>query len=83
MGCSCLISVRVLVTLKAGGTSGAPLCCQSEAQRCLQRDRRRAYREESNHEGLVYHQSAVRRRDSRDDPDLTASNAAWSRAACR
>jgi hypothetical protein len=44
MGCSCLVSIRVLVTLKAGGTSGAPSCCQSEAQRCLQRDHRRAYR---------------------------------------
>src|SRR4029453_2826417 len=33
--------------------------------------------EEKNHEGLVSHRSAVRSRDLRNDPDLSASNAAW------
>src|SRR5262249_53923590 len=35
---------------------------------------------ESSHEGLVSHRSAVRGRDFRNDPDLTASDAAWCRA---
>jgi hypothetical protein len=34
-------------------------------------------------EGLVNHRSAVRGRDLRDHPDLTASNAAWGRAERR
>jgi hypothetical protein len=36
-------------------------------------------REEISHEGLVSHWSAVRSRDPRDHPHLTASNTAWSR----
>jgi hypothetical protein len=35
--------------------------------------------EEISHEGLVSHRSAVRSRDLRNDPALSASNAAWSR----
>src|SRR5205085_3299319 len=35
------------------------------------------------HEGLVSHRSAVRGRNVRHHPDLTASNAKWSRAECR
>src|SRR5262245_21254243 len=42
-----------------------------------------SHTEESSHEGLVCHHSAIRRRDPRDHPCLAASNAAWSRAACR
>src|SRR6266516_2947963 len=38
---------------------------------------------ESSHEGLVSHRSAVRSRDLRNDPDLSASNAAWSRTERR
>src|SRR6516164_10048646 len=35
---------------------------------------------EFSHEGLVSHRSAVRGRDFRDHPDLTATDAAWCRA---
>src|SRR5580700_2019740 len=40
-------------------------------------------REEISHEGLVSHRSAIRSRDLRNDPDLSASNAAWSRTERR
>src|SRR6516225_7161616 len=33
----------------------------------------------SSHEGLVSHRSAVRSRDLRNDPHLSASNATWCR----
>src|SRR5947208_1965058 len=39
--------------------------------------------EEYGYEGFVTHWSAVRCRDFRDSPALTASNAAWRRADCR
>ena len=40
-------------------------------------------KEEYSHEGLVSHRSAVRSRDLRNDPDLSASNAAWCRTERR
>src|SRR5437764_12678774 len=40
-------------------------------------------REEISHEGLVSLRSAHRGRNVRRHPDLTASNAKWSRAECR
>src|SRR5712672_152662 len=39
--------------------------------------------EEISHEGLVSLRSACRGRNVRHHPDLTASNATWSRAECR
>src|SRR5260370_36157870 len=39
--------------------------------------------EEISHEGLVSLRSARRGRNARHHPDLTASNAKWSRAECR
>jgi DNA-binding protein H-NS len=39
--------------------------------------------EEISHEGLVSHRSALRGRNVRHHPDLTASNAEGSRAECR
>jgi hypothetical protein len=38
---------------------------------------------EKNYEGLVSHRSAVRSRDLRNDPDLSASNATWCRTERR
>src|SRR6266566_1733088 len=43
----------------------------------------RSAKEEYSHEGLVSPRSAVRSRDLRNDPDLSASNAAWSRTERR
>jgi hypothetical protein len=40
-------------------------------------------KEEYSHEGLVSYRSAVRSRDLRNDPDLSASNAAWCRTERR
>jgi len=47
------------------------------------REAPRSAKEEDSHEGLVSHRSAVRSRDLRNDPDLSASNAAWSRTERR
>jgi hypothetical protein len=44
---------------------------------------RKHRKEEYSHEGLVSHRSAVRSRDLRNDPDLSASNATWSRTERR
>jgi hypothetical protein len=38
---------------------------------------------EKNYEDMVSHQSAVRSRDLRNDPDLSASNATWCRTERR
>ena len=38
---------------------------------------------EKNYEDMVSHRFAVRSRDLRNDPDLSASNATWSRTERR
>jgi hypothetical protein len=67
------------------GCAAQACCCSSTVQHnssTLLRHALDPCREE-RHESLVSHRSAVRGRDLRNDPDLSASNAAWSRTERR
>ncbi len=76
------ISIRSMLAV-VPGVSNSIQTRVGHSARSFREGAPRSAKEEYSHEGLVSHRSAVRSRDLRNDPDLSASNAAWSRTERR